>query len=79
VRRWDLATGAAIVVRREPGAVEFVRYSTDGKLVLTGGGHRVWIWDPGVPQIPGDPAGFAAWLARVTTAEIDGHDRLASP
>jgi hypothetical protein len=67
------------VLRREIGQLGFVRLSIDGKLVLTGGDRHVWIWDPSVPRIPEDPAGFAAWLAKITTAEVDAQGQLASP
>jgi hypothetical protein len=46
--------------------------------VLTGGGRRVRIWDPSAPRIPDQPAAFAAWLAQVTTAEVDAQGQLAS-
>jgi WD40 repeat protein len=78
VTKWDLATGRSMVVRRELGQLGFVRFSIDGKLVLTGGDHHVWIWDPSLPRIPEDPAGFAAWLARTTTAEVGAGGQIAS-
>jgi WD40 repeat protein len=79
VTRWDLATGQPTILRRETADLDFVRFSIDGKLVLTSGPRRVRLWDPSVPRIPDQPAAFAAWLARTTTAEVDAQGQLASP
>lgn len=57
-------------MRRETDAFEVVRSSIDGKLVLIGSHHGVWIWDPGVRVMVPRSTTASGWPRRDAAASL---------
>ncbi|MEO8704502.1 MAG: WD40 repeat domain-containing serine/threonine-protein kinase [Kofleriaceae bacterium] len=79
IRHWDLATDTGIVVRREPASISSVHVLAGTTAILRRHDARMFrIWDAGAMP-PLTPSGLVAWIAGVTTAEVDASGHVASP
>jgi WD40 repeat protein len=82
IRRWDLATGAGQIVRREPFVIEALIPIRDTMLVVDTQSmlQTIHVWNAtSLPPVATDAATLAAWKARMTTAEVDAAGVVATP
>jgi eukaryotic-like serine/threonine-protein kinase len=72
-RLWDAASGQPIgppMEHSQEMRSMRIRFSPDGRYLLTSDGHAARLWDAPAP-LPGDPPRLSAWVEAATGREID--------